>query len=470
MQSLLDGILSLPAPLVVVLAALILAGEPALLAGIVLPSVSTALGLGFLASAGLLNLPLSIATATVAVILGDATAYALGRRRATTSFGRRWARLQRATERASALLGRHGGRAVFAARWVVGARTLVPRLAGAGGVAPGRFLVHSVPAGVLWSGFFVGAGYLAGSSYRQVSAAVGPASLGMVLLGAALIAGVLAGRWLGRHPDRPARLLARVIGDRSGRWLPPTALALALTIVGALLTVLVATGVHTAGLPRLDEPVSTLLDAHRVSWPVPIVTAVLIATPSYAVVAAAAALVLIRPVRSGRHRDPLGVLAAGGAVVPLVILTALINLAEHVGRSDNLFATQHAVSTTAIALATWTLARKRTRTGIVVATGTAVVVLLAAGRVYLGWGTISSTAAALLIGLAWAGVFVAAWTVTSRGQTAPESPAAELGDRAAPVDEVVVNTDQGFHLGPIVGERTRLGTLSTVQLEHVVTS
>ncbi|MFI5958799.1 DedA family protein [Cryptosporangium sp. NPDC051539] len=479
MQSLLDAILGLPAPLVVVLAALILAGEPALLAGIVLPSVSTALGLGFLASAGTLNLPVSIATATVAVILGDASAYFLGRRRAaspsTPLGGRRSARLQRATDRAAALLGRHGGRAVFAARWVVGARTLVPRLAGSGGLAPTGFLRYSVPSGVLWAGFFVSAGYLAGSSYLQVSAVAGQASMGVLLLGAALGAGVFAGRRLGRQPDLPARVVTRLIGERPNRWLPAVALTVTLTFVGALLTVLVASGVHAAGLPRLDEPVAALLDAHWVSWPAPVVGAILTATPSYAVVVAAAALVLIRPVRSNRHQGPLGLLAAGGAVVPLVILASVINVAEHVVRSDNLFATQHAVSTTAIGLATWAVARKRMPAparATVVVIGAALVTMLAAGRIYLGWGTISSTAAALLIGLIWAGVFVAAWTTTSSGQVArtTEPPSPQDGNRIAPVNEVVVDLRQRLDLGTVGAGRTRLGAFPAMQLEHVVTS
>ncbi|GAA3396588.1 DedA family protein [Cryptosporangium minutisporangium] len=484
MESLLDGVLGLPGPLVVALAAVILAAEPAVLAGVVLPSVSTALGLGFLAYSGTLNLPIALATAMVAVIAGDGAGYVVGRRtagRPAAGSARRGGFLQRrldgALTRAAALLGRHGGRAVFVARWAVGARTLVPRLAGAGGMSPGAFLRYSVPAGLLWSGLYVGAGYLAGSSYQQVSAVAGQASLGLVMVAVAVVAGIAAGRWLGRHPDLPARLFARVVGVRP--W-SSAALIVALTLVGGVLTALVAVAVWAGGLPQLDEPVAAALTSQYDSGLALVAKALLLSTPSYAVVAAAAVVVLLRPVHSPRHQGPLGVLVSGGAVLPLVILGLVLNAAEGIAGTDHLFAIQHAISTTAIALATWTVARKRRSRiarGSTWTLGAAIVILLAADRVYLGWGTVSSTTAALLIGLIWAGVFVAAWAATparsgspigSRGSAAgtPEASATEFGDRAATVHQAVVQIGQRLDLGPVVARGSRVGAGSTVQFEH----
>ncbi|GAA0229126.1 DedA family protein [Cryptosporangium japonicum] len=468
MQTVLDSLLGLPAPVVVVLAFLILAGEPALLPGILLPSVSTALGLGFLADSGTINLPTALVTAVVAVVAGDACAYLVGRRgptgRRRSSFVQR--RLDGAVNRAATLIARHGGRSVFFARWLVGARTLVPRLAGAGRMSPGTFLRYSVPAGVLWSAFFVGAGQLAGSSYRQVSAVAGQASLGLVVAAVAVVAGVVAGRRLGR------------LGGTS-----TVRLVAALTAIGGALTALVAVAVRAGGLPRVDEPVAAAFDSFSWSGLDVVARILLTSTPSYAVIAVAAVVVLLRPVRSPRRRGALGLLASGGAVVPLMMLVVVLNVAEAVAHSERLFAIQHATSTTAIVLAVWTVARKqRTRLGqgSTWTLGAVAVVVLAAGRIYLGWGSVSSTVAALLIGAAWAGVFAAAWTAApgaqatrtdrngSGRQTAgpTEHAAAEHGHRTSTVNQAVVQLEKGLDLGAVGARRSRLGTRSTVKFEH----
>ncbi|SHN47398.1 DedA family protein [Cryptosporangium aurantiacum] len=486
METLLDGLLGLPAPLVVVFAALVLAGEPALLAGLVLPSVSTALGLGFLAYSGTLSLPVALATAAVAVLVGDTCGYLIGRRRTghpaagdvRRGFVQR--RLDGALTRASALLGRHGGRAVFVARWVVGARTLVPRLAGAAGMTPGSFARYSVPAGLLWSGAYVGGGFLAGSSYQQVSAVAGQASLGLVTVAAALVAGILAGRRLGRHPELPAKLIARLAGARPWTGASTALLVVVLTLVGGMLTALVAVAVRAGGVPRLDQPVADALATHSDNALALAAEILLLSTPSYAVVAAAAVVVLLRPVRSRRQQGPIGLLASGGAVVPLVILGIVLNAAEGIARTDHLFAVQHAISTTAVVLATWTVARKRRSRlakGSAWTFGITVLVLLAGDRVYVGWGTVSSTTAAMLIGLIWAGVFVAAWAAApthsagaaGSGSGTPrtrEQTASEHRDRAPAMHQAVVQVGQRLDLGAVLTRRSGPGASSTVQLEH----
>jgi len=476
MQTVLDALLALPAPLVMVLAALVLAGEPAFIPGILLPSVSTALALGFLADNGVLTTPAALLTAGVAVVVGDTSAYLAGRRSASgeppaaprwrITFVRR--RLDGATHRAARLLGRYGGGAVFVARWVVGARTVVPRLAGAGGMPLGAFLRYSVPAGVLWSTCWVGAGQLAGSSYRQVSTVAGQASVGLLVAATTVVVGIVAGRRLGR---RAGGLPAGVSAAR---------LVVALTALGSGLTALVVLAVRAGGVPRLDEPVAALLTPDPRNGLVVAAEALLLSTPSYAVVAAAAAIVLMRPVRSPRLHSALGVLASGGAVVPLIILTVLLNAAEAITRTENLFAIQHATSTTAVALATWTVARKqRTRLvrGSAWTLGTAVAALLAVDRVYLGWGSVSSTRAALLIGVAWAGVFTAAWAAAPTRVAGPtisggdttgtaEQPATKYGHGASPVHQAVVKIGERLDFGPVVAGRAWLATGSTVQLEH----
>jgi membrane protein DedA with SNARE-associated domain len=509
----LELIQGLPWPAVLLVSALILAGEPALLVGVILPSVSTALGLGFLANAGTLPLPLALGTAAAAVIVGDFVSYAVGRRRSAGSpqqpflrqpanqkgaqparrglTAQRWLTPKRQA-RVTALVARHGGRAIFLARWVVGARTLVPRLTGSGGTTLWAFARWSVPAGLAWSSCYVLGGYLAGNAYQQVSAVAGQASLALLGLAVAVAGAFAAGRWAGRNSELPARLLSQLLGRRRltpprsapPRLAPPRlaplagplALILLFALVAAGLTVLVAFVVRGSGLPRLDGPLAAALASRPNSRSLRMF---LMFTPGTAVIAAAAALALCRPVTSGRHRTgPLSGLATGGATLPLAILTVVLHGTEIVARRDDLFATQNALLTTAAALATWALARKRllrAARGGVWALGAAIVLFLAAARLYVGWGTLSSTVAAMLIGLIWAGVFAAAWTArpsetllaSGGGANPAETAAPEDGYLAPPMQHAVVKVGEGLDLVPAVAGGSRLATVSAVQLEHL---
>jgi membrane protein DedA with SNARE-associated domain len=203
-----------PAPIQLLIAAAILIAEPALLAGFVLPSATAALVLGLLAFTGGISLPVALATVAAAVICGDAISYLVGRRQAhrrpatpqppaSAEPHPNWTRLYHRAQqsirtvhrpRAARLVARHGGRTVFLARWMMGARTLVPRLAGEGGTSTWGFARWSVPAGLAWSTSYVLAGYLAGSSLDEISALLSQATLGIAALLAVGAAAILLRR------------------------------------------------------------------------------------------------------------------------------------------------------------------------------------------------------------------------------------------------------------------------------------
>jgi membrane protein DedA with SNARE-associated domain len=223
MTSILSVLTTPPAPIQLLVAATILIGEPALVAGFVLPSATAALVLGLLAFTGGVPLPIALATAATAVICGDAIGYIVGRRHARRRLAtpqpptsgepnRGWTRLygrvQRSIRivhrpRAARLVARHGGRTVFLARWIMGARTLVPRLVGEGGTSTWSFVRWSVPAGLAWSTCYVLAGYLAGGSLDEISALISQTSLGVAaLLLTAGAAAILLRRRARRTPTR----------------------------------------------------------------------------------------------------------------------------------------------------------------------------------------------------------------------------------------------------------------------------
>ncbi|MFG1638696.1 DedA family protein [Amycolatopsis sp. NPDC049252] len=157
MDSLLRPLLDAPAAVVYLVCGLLITAETALLPGIVLPTLSALLLMGFLAERGTLHLGLAFAVAVVAAVLGDQLAYFEGRR-----WGRRPARRagQDRWARAESAVARYGVPAVIAGRCLVGVRTLMPRVAGSAAMPYRRFAAGSVCAAVLWAGAELLAGHL----------------------------------------------------------------------------------------------------------------------------------------------------------------------------------------------------------------------------------------------------------------------------------------------------------------------
>ncbi|TBR17931.1 MAG: DedA family protein, partial [Chitinophagaceae bacterium] len=134
MSRVVDAVLSLSGLPAYALVGLLAAGEAAAFVGLFLPGEAALLLGGVLASQGRVSLPIMIAVAVVAAIVGDSIGYEIGRRGGPalkrSRLGRvvgpeRWAK-------GEAFLERRGGPAVFFGRWVGLLRALVPSLAGMG--------------------------------------------------------------------------------------------------------------------------------------------------------------------------------------------------------------------------------------------------------------------------------------------------------------------------------------------------
>ncbi|XVU26118.1 DedA family protein [Actinoplanes sp. CA-054009] len=180
---------ALPPVLVLVVVAALVAGEAAFVAGLVLPSATALVALGLLANEGVVGIGPALASAVVAGLAGGNFAFFAGQRKPPKEH-----------KKAERLFERYGGRAVFLGQWVVGARTLVPRLAGRKRVPYRRFAAFHTPAVILWACWLVGASYFAGASYDVLAARAGRAGGALAVLTALIVALVLAGRWVGRHP------------------------------------------------------------------------------------------------------------------------------------------------------------------------------------------------------------------------------------------------------------------------------
>jgi membrane protein DedA with SNARE-associated domain len=133
--------------------------------GLPVPEESVLALAGFLAARGLLHLPGVLAVGALAAIVGDNLGYWAGRRygpEALARYGRYvWITPDRLAK-ASAAMTRHGGLAVFAARFVPGVRSLAGPVAGATGMRPLTFVVSNGLGAVAYVPYAVGLGYALG--------------------------------------------------------------------------------------------------------------------------------------------------------------------------------------------------------------------------------------------------------------------------------------------------------------------
>jgi membrane protein DedA with SNARE-associated domain len=187
---------------------------PAIFAAVILGNVGlpvpeeTVLALGgFLAQRGELHLPTVIAVGVLAAIVGDNIGYWLGRRygrEALERYGRYiWVSANR-LERVSAFMARHGGFAVFAARFVAGARFLSGPVAGAMGIPPRTFVVANTLGALVYVPYAVGVGYAVSyGAGHMIERFVGRAEP-IVVAAIALLTLAFIGRRLLSSAQRPA--------------------------------------------------------------------------------------------------------------------------------------------------------------------------------------------------------------------------------------------------------------------------
>jgi len=185
--SLLDGIAALPLWALAIVVALAVTAESSLFVGLVVPGDIIVL----LAASGgaspqrIVLLILAVAAGSVA---GETIGYGIGRRwggRVRTSrLGRalgdaRW-------DKAADVLGRHGARAVFGARYVAAVHAVLPVLAGTLEMPRRRFLSWSAAGALSWATIYVGAGAAAGASFRQAAEHLTTVTLAVVGLAAVI--------------------------------------------------------------------------------------------------------------------------------------------------------------------------------------------------------------------------------------------------------------------------------------------
>ncbi len=168
--------------------------------GIPLPGETALVTGALLAAQHKLQIPLVIAVAAGAAILGDNLGYLIGRK------GGRWllerpGPLARSRRRVLSIgvpfFERHGPRAVFFGRWLIGLRTWASWLAGATRMPWRSFAIWNAAGGMGWATSVGLIAYFAGQSAKSFLAAF--AVYGLVSTAVAVIGGLV---WR-RRRDRP---------------------------------------------------------------------------------------------------------------------------------------------------------------------------------------------------------------------------------------------------------------------------
>jgi len=117
-----------------------------------LPGDSLLVTAGLVAVTGTLNVWTLGLLCSVAAIVGDQIAYAIGRRSGQALFSRpdsRWFK-QEHLRAAQAFYEKHGGKTIILARFMPFARTFAPVVAGAARMQYPMFVFYSVIGGLLW--------------------------------------------------------------------------------------------------------------------------------------------------------------------------------------------------------------------------------------------------------------------------------------------------------------------------------
>jgi membrane protein DedA with SNARE-associated domain len=161
----------------------------------IVPSETSVITAGVVASAGDLSLPLVIAFAAAGAFAGDNTAYFIGHRYGQR-INDRFFRSEKAKHRvawAHDQVERRGGQLIVMARFIPGGRTAVTLSAGTLGYEWRKFVVYDAIAALIWACYAALLGYFGGHAFENAPWK----GLLLALAIASAVAGATEGvRWL----------------------------------------------------------------------------------------------------------------------------------------------------------------------------------------------------------------------------------------------------------------------------------
>ena len=127
-----------------------------------LPGDSLLFAAGTFAALGSLNVWFLIGLLIVAAVVGDAVNYTIGHYLGERAYNIKWIKKEY-LDKTHAFFEKHGGKAIFLARFVPIVRTFAPFVAGIGKMTYGYFATYNIVGGVTWVTTFTLLGYFFGN-------------------------------------------------------------------------------------------------------------------------------------------------------------------------------------------------------------------------------------------------------------------------------------------------------------------
>lgn len=127
-----------------------------------LPGDSLLFAAGTFAALGSFNVWGLIGLLSIAAVLGDAVNYSIGHYLGDRAYNIKWIKKEY-LEKTHAFFEKHGGKAIFLARFVPIVRTFAPFVAGIGKMSYAYFATYNIVGGITWVFIFTLLGYFFGN-------------------------------------------------------------------------------------------------------------------------------------------------------------------------------------------------------------------------------------------------------------------------------------------------------------------
>jgi membrane-associated protein len=127
-----------------------------------LPGDSLLFAAGTFAALGSMNVWFLVVLLMVAAILGDTVNYSIGHYLGERAYSIKWIKKEH-LDKTHAFFEKHGGKAIFLARFVPIVRTFAPFVAGIGRMSYAYFATYNVVGGITWVTTFTLLGYFFGN-------------------------------------------------------------------------------------------------------------------------------------------------------------------------------------------------------------------------------------------------------------------------------------------------------------------
>lgn len=179
--------------------------ETGLLIGFFLPGDTLLIAAGVLAQRGHFDIAIVIAVTIAGAILGDATGYLVGRKAGPLLFQKDEGRFfpKKRLLQAKRFFDRHGGKTIFAARFIGYVRTAAPTVAGAAEMPAPAFFAYNIAGGVAWVFALALGAYYAGSFVQSLERGAVFLFGGAVVLSLIPIGWHFYRKWRGRKVAAP---------------------------------------------------------------------------------------------------------------------------------------------------------------------------------------------------------------------------------------------------------------------------